>query len=167
MSYDREVIMKIEIDLDTIFADENTISESVAERIERAIIKHACDTTQKLVDTTFSTVITEKVNGIVDSKIAELLEDLLDHEYTPVDRWGERGETTTLRKKIYTCIEQVLTWKNSNYSSEQSVFTKTVRSIVESKLGEFKKQFDKTVDEQLIADSMQYALNKIRNTTRK
>jgi len=157
--------MKIELDLSEIFEDEdgNVISKDLVERIENAIVFKANETIQRLVINKFKDEIAEQVTASVQKILLDVAVDLLDKEFVPTSRYGDRDEPTTLRNRICRDIERAMVWSNpSSFSNDQSAYTKIVKEVVNMKLKDFAKEFNKTVDETLVAECMQYALEKIR-----
>lgn len=161
--------MKIELDLTEIFEDEDgeRISVSMAERIEAAIIAKAEKTVVSLIKETFDKQISEQITGIVKEQLNSIVVDLLDKEFTPISKWGERDEPITLRNRICKDVENAMKWKDSNYSSERSIYTDTVKTVVAEHLKSFGKEFNRVVDEKLVSECMQYAVNKLRGAVEK
>jgi hypothetical protein len=156
--------MKIELDLSEIFEDEDgeRISVSMAERVEAAIVAKAEKTISTLVKETFEKELSQQISELVQSQLNTIIVDLLDQEFVPITKWGCRDEKTTLRNRICGDVEKLLSWKDGNYSSDQSMYTKVIKEVVSEKLKEFSREFTKVVDEKLVAECMQHAVYKLR-----
>lgn len=161
--------MKIELDLTEIFEDEDgeRISVSMAERIESAVIEKAEKTVVSLIKETFDKQISEQITEIVNAQLNLIIVDLLDQEFTPVTKWGERDAPTTIRSRICRDVENAMKWKESSYSSDNSIYTNTVKAVVAEHLKSFGKEFNRVVDEKLVAECMQYAVDKLRGAVEK
>jgi hypothetical protein len=55
-----------------------------------------------------------------------------------------------------------MTWKDSTSYSNRNTYTEIVKNVVAEKLKEFAKEVNKIVDEKLVAECMQYAVDKIK-----
>ena len=157
--------MKIELNLSEVFEDEdgNILTKDFVERIEEAIVLQANNTINNLVVKKFEKELSQQVVEAVSRVLDDLTIDLLDKEFIPTGRFGDRGKPTTLRNQICGDIEKSLVWKDpSSYGSDQSTYTKIVKELVNAKLKEFAKEFNKTVDETFVAECMQYAVDKIK-----
>jgi len=160
--------MKIDVDLSGIFEDEdgNILTTDFAKRIEDAIVARADSRVRKLVIEKFEKEISIQITGVVNDVLHEVMVDLLDKEFIPTGMYGDREKATTLRNQICKNVERMMVWKEpSSYSSDQSAYTKVVKEVVAAQLKEFAKEFNKTVDTQLVAECMKYAVNKISKTT--
>jgi hypothetical protein len=93
--------MKIEFNLQEIFEDEDgeCISKSLSERIETAVIERARASIISLVKEIFEKEISSQISDIVKMQLNDLLKDLLDREFVPTGRYGDRGESITLRNR--------------------------------------------------------------------
>jgi len=156
--------MKVEIDLSEIFQNDDgeCISIGVAERVEAAIIAKAEAVVVKLVKEKFDAELNTQIPAIVSKTLETIMEDLLDKPFIHVDKWGSRGEETTVRKLIVKDIESALVWKESRYDNEKGMYNKVVGEVVAEHLKTFGREFTRTVDQQLIAECMKYAIDKLR-----
>jgi len=157
--------MKIEINMSEIFEDEygNVLSKDLADRIQDAIIEKAQDTIDKIVRKQFQESVAADVKPIVENAIEKLIVEMLDEKFVPTDRWGSKEDDITLRDIIRKDISHTLQWKDGNYDSDKSPYTKVIKKLVEEKLKEFAREYTKTVDEQFIAECMEFAVKKLKS----
>jgi len=159
--------MKIEIDLRDILQDEFGSIESVGESIQRQVVDALKSKLQegvkKQVDCEVSRVIREQIEQAVKVQMPTIVNDLLNAEYVKVDKWGSRCENpTTFRKELVTAISGDLVYKKKSYRSDQSAFTNAVNAVVETKVDEFKKEYNRLVDEMFCKECFDYAVSKLK-----
>lgn len=158
--------MKIEIDLNDVFQDEDgTPSESLSESVKRQIIDSIVARTRADVNQRISDAISKIVDDEVKGKIAEiiprLLSEALDYEYTPVSSYGAKSEPTTVRNELAKAVQQSMVYKQSSYSSDKNSFTKAVDEAVSANVIKFKSSYEKMVDAKFVAEAMEYATKKL------
>lgn len=158
--------MKIDIDLSEIFEDEDgsKVSPDFIERIEQIVSDKIISTLGNRINRFYNDDISKVITAKVDEILTSMIPEFLDLEYTPTGCYGDKNKPTTIRNKICKDIEKAMVWKDSQYQSEQSVYTKIVKATVEAKLKDFSKEFNKTIDDKFIADCMEYASDKLRKT---
>lgn len=158
--------MKIEIDLNDILTDEYGPEEDLATSIKRQIIENL---TQKLskglsvqIENHINDEISEQVSSIVSQKAPELVNDLMDFKFTPIDAYGRKGEETTFRSTVLSELQKQMVYnKKSNYSSDNNAFTQAVDNVVATTLRDFQKDFNKKVDECFMKEAFEHAYNKL------
>lgn len=162
--------MKIEIDLNDIFGgnDEGpgeTLQESIRRQVVDALIRRTSDGIGKVVQEKTADAIDAMLAAEVSKLMPQLVGELMDKPYQQVGRYGERGKTTTFREQLREKIVGEMEYKpaSDNWSRDkENVFTRAVRGVVDGRLGEFKKTFDKTVDKQFIEEALGHAATKLR-----
>jgi len=159
--------MKIEIDLQDVLQDEFGSIESLGESIQRQVVDALKNKLQegvkKQVDCEVSRVIREQIEQAVKVQMPTIVNDLLNTEYVKVDTWGSRCENpTTFRKELVTAITGELVYKKKSYRSDQSAFTNAVDDVVSAKVEEFKKEYNRLVDELFCKECFDYAISKLR-----
>lgn len=137
--------MKIEIDLDNIFRDEDgNPEEGIEESVRRQIISRLTEDYRKRLfsrfDEELSNIMQSQMATVMQERMPEFIDDILNASYTPVSSYGQRGEATTFRAEIIKSIAANMKYEPKNYSSEENAFTKAVKSVVELKTGEIKKE---------------------------
>ena len=157
--------MKIEIDLKDILGDEYGDIESLSESIERQVVTHIKDNLakgiQSKIDDEVTAIITTKVKEAADNLIPSLTEELVDQEYTPVTKYGDRAKPTTMRKQLLTTLKDQMVYKKTQYDSDKSYFTQNIDILVEQQMGEFRKLFDSKVNEVFTKEAFDYAIIKM------
>ncbi len=158
--------MKIEIDLKDILGDEFGDMESLAQSIERqltdTIEANLSKGIQKKIDSEVVEIISTKVKEAADKFIPTLMEELVDKEYQPVDRYGDRSGPTTMRKQLLKTLTGEMVYKSARYDSDKNFFTKNIDSIVCEQMKEFKKTFDSKIDEVFTKEAFEYAVIKMK-----
>jgi len=158
--------MKIEIDLKDILGDEYGDMESLAQSIERqltdTIEANLSKGIQKKIDSEVVEIISTKVKEAADKFIPTLMDELVDKEYQPVDRYGDRSSPTTMRKQLLKTLTGEMVYKKCNYDSDKNFFTRNIDSIVGEQMKEFKKDFDNKVDEVFTKEAFEYAFIKMQ-----
>ena len=160
--------MKIEIDLNDILGDEygtETIQESVKRQVVEKLKSGIEQRVIKEIELEVSRKIDQEISKVLESKIPGLFDNLLEEEFTPVGRYGDREKPTTIRKRFTEkLIEECKYEKNGNsgYTDNRNYFSKAVDSLVQSKVDDFKKEFNSLVDSKFKEDSLKYAVTKLK-----
>lgn len=158
--------MKIEIDLDDVFRDDETgAGESIEESVRRQVITRLTDDYRKRLfarfDQELSDIMQSQMAEVMKEQMPALIDDILNATYTPVSSYGQRGEPTTFRQEIIKSIAANMKYEPKNYSSEENAFTKAVKSVVELKTGEIKKEINAQVDEKFRKDALAFAVKQL------
>lgn len=156
---------KIEIDLDDILGDEygsETLQDSIKRQVVDKLSEEIKNGVGKKIDSQISTVINDEIRKAVEIQMPTLIDDLINKEYTPVNQWGSQGKTTTFREALLESITNNMVYKNTTYSSDQNAFTRSVNSVIEEKVKEFKKEFDMTVDKKYVEEVTTYAIQTLK-----
>lgn len=156
--------MKVEIDLNDVFAEEG---ETLHESIRRQIIDNMTTIVStgigKKVDSEVAKILNDEIRKVVTEKMPVIVNDLLTAEYMPVDRYGQYGrETTTFRKELVKAIHEQMIYKKCNYDSDKNAFSKAVDEVVKESVNSFKLAFNKQVDADYTAEVMAAATKKIQ-----
>lgn len=154
--------MKIEIDLSDVLRDEygepgETVKQSISRQVVEKIAEDARTATKNAVDDAISRSIIDVINTTLNDRLPILFENLLDYEYTPVGRYGEESGPTTIRKELHAKLTEIARFESRQWSSDESAFTRSVKAAVDAKMGEFRKEWVRTVDNKFMADVMQHA----------
>lgn len=153
--------MKIEIDLNDILGDENGV-ESIEESVKRQVIEKLSSQVKlgvgKKIDEEISRLINTTIRQNMEALTPKLIDDLMNAEYTPVDKWGDhlRDRTTTFRKELVKTIHDQMVYKKESYDRENA-FTKAVDGVVSENVKLFKTGFDKLVNEAFTRECFEYA----------
>ena len=161
--------MKIEVDLDDIFMDEDgTPSESLQESIERQMVnsltRKMSQGVEKQIDEKVSEIIGKKVQEMADTMLPSLAEDMINAEYTPVSTYGGRGEPTTFRKELVGAITSQLVYKKTQSQYDRNVFTKAVDAVIEENMKAFQAEFNKLVTDRFRDEALSYAVSSLKKT---
>jgi hypothetical protein len=157
--------MKIEIDLNDILGDESG-SETLQESVRRQVIDSVTTTIKKgvgvQIDAAVSSTISAGIKDYLDNEMPALLSSIMDAEYTPVDRYGDRNKPTSFRKELVRSIAENMVYKKTTYSSDKNAFTKAVDEVIEENLKLFRTDFEKLVNAGFTASAMEYATNALK-----
>lgn len=153
--------MKIEIDLNDIIGDEwgaetlkDSVKRQILEGVTRQIRQGISDEVGKVLNEELSKAVKEQIPGIVN--------DLINAEYTPVDRYGDSKPSTTFRKELLRVLQEEMVYKKAQYASDKNAFTKAIDAVIESQMKEFQSGYNKIVTDQFTKDAFDYAVNKLR-----
>lgn len=158
--------MKIEIDLNDILGGEYG-SESLADSIRRQVIDKLTEDMYgnigKKIDTEVSRVINETIKEHITKFMPDTIAALMDTEYRIVDRYGDRvKEPTTFRKELVKAIQENMVYQPNRYSSDENIFTKSVKSVVESNVSKFKTDFNNMVNAEFTKECFEYARTELQ-----
>ena len=154
--------MKIDLDLSEIFmeggADVNqsikeAIISSVVDRIYRSIEKAI----QDKVDRILENGITAKIKETMDA----LMPEILNYEFAETSHYGVSQKTITVKNRILQDIAKEMVWRDGNWDSDKSAYTKILKAIVGEWMGKFKPEFDKQVNQTFVKEAMEYAQKKL------
>ena len=158
--------MKIEIDLNDVFRDEDgNPDETLEESVRRQIISRLTEDYRKRLFSRFDTELTDimqsQIADVMKERMPEFIDDILNASYTPVSSYGQRGEPTTFRAEIIKSIAANMKYEPKNYSSDENAFTRAVKSVVELKTGEIKKEITAQVDTKFRQDALAFAVKQL------
>jgi hypothetical protein len=157
--------MKIEIDLNDILGDESgaeTLQESVRRQVIDSVTANIKKGVGDKIDAAISKTISAGIKEYLDVEMPTLLASIMDAEYTPVDRYGDRDKRTSFRKELIRSISENMVYKKQTYSSDKNTFTKAVDEVIEENMKLFRADFGKHVDAQFTAAAMQYATDTLK-----
>lgn len=156
--------MKIEIDLNNIFADENG-AETLEESVRRQVVDRLSGDMRKRlfdrIDGEVARVMNEQIAEVMSEKMPELIDDIMNATYTPVSNYGSKGAPTTFREEIIKAIAANLVYKPSNYASEENAFTRAVKSVLDAKTKAIQEAIVNQVDGKFKTDAITFAVKKL------
>jgi len=158
--------MKIEINLNDVFHDENgDPSETMEDAVRRQIIERLTgesrDRIFKRVDAEIGRILTEKLESVISDKMPSIIDDLMNATYTPVSRYGERGAPTNFREQLVASITSNMTYAPKQWSHDENAFTRAVKSVVDAKTNEIKKAILDQVDTNFRAEAIKFAVTEL------
>ena len=155
--------MKIEIDLNEILGDKNSV-ETLQKSVRRQVVDSLKFDIQKKikqsVDKEISRVINKEIKNVCDIELPELLKDLIDTPYKPVSSYGEYGQETTIRKTLIETLEKQMQYtKKDNWGNrDKNYFTEHIDQIVATCMAEFNKSFKAQIDENFKKEALESAV---------
>jgi hypothetical protein len=153
--------MQITIDLSDIFCSEDDPCD-LQEAIKQEVVRHITATLTKglhlQVAEEVTRIMDEQIASAVSEQMPGIIDDIINAEYTQVDRYGSRGRTTTFRAELIKKVQEEMHYRPETYETKENTFTRSVRGIVKEQLATFKTEFDKKVDAAFIAEVHKYAI---------
>lgn len=158
--------MKIEIDLENIFRDEEgNPEESLEESIRRQVVSRLSEDYRKRLfdrfDIELGTIMRTQIESVMADRMPRFVDDILDAEYVPVTHYGERKQATTFRAEIIESIAKNLKYEPKNYSSDENAFTRAVKSVVEAKTKTIKDELTAQIDTKFKQDAIAFAVKQL------
>jgi hypothetical protein len=161
--------MEITVNLDEIFTDEEVGSgETTQSLIRRMVVADLASGyrqgLKEQVKEEVLNIVRAEIQQIVQEKGASIVEDLMNAEFTPVDRYGKSASPTTFKSELTNAIVSECTFKPRTSSSygDENAFTKAIKSLIKEQLDAFKSEFSATVDTSFRRDAMAFAVEKLR-----
>ena len=159
--------MKIEIDLDDVFRDEDGYpDESTQDSIRRQVLARlTTDYKERLFkrfDDELAAMMQAQIQEVMNSQMPSLVDDIMNAEFTPVSNYGQRSEPTTFRAQVVKAIGANLVYAPKNYQSEENAFTSAVRNVVKEQIAAFEKSFKEQIDDKFKKDAIAFAVEKLR-----
>jgi hypothetical protein len=158
--------MKIEIDLNDILGDEFG-AESLQESIKRQVIDSVTSTVQKgvasKIDEAISMQISESIKNAIETQMPSLIDDLINTEYVPLSKWGDRGSKTTFRNELLKEITNQMTYKKEQYSDKENVFTRSISNVVSEEVKRIEKEYKTTVNEFIGKEAFSLAIKTLKS----
>jgi hypothetical protein len=158
-------MMKIEIDLNDILGDEYG-SETLKESIQRQVIdntsKLISDGIRKRIDEETTRILNDELKKVLIEWMPTLVEDVMNGEYTPVSRYGERHQPTTFRNELVKAIGGEMVYKKTTYDSDKNAFTKAVDAVISENVKQYQVEFNKLVKDSFTKDALAYAVTELK-----
>lgn len=158
--------MKIEIDLNDILGDENG-AETLQESVRRQVIANLTDKIQRGIgrqlDEQVSTIMSQELTKAVQVRMDDIVNDIMNAEYTPVERYGSKGLPTTFRKELVKAITAEATYspKDSYSSSNENAFTRAIKAVVKAQADAFEKDFKAQIDDNFRKAALSFAVTEL------
>jgi hypothetical protein len=159
--------MKIEIDLDDVFHDENGYpEESAQDSIRRQVLARLTTEYRERLfrrfDDQLAAVMQAQIQEVIKLQMPSLVDDIMNTEFTPVSNFGQRSDPTTFRAEIVKAIGSELVYKPKSYSSEENTFTRAVKGVVSEQTKAIEKALRAEIDESFKRDAIVFAVAKLQ-----
>lgn len=155
--------MKIDIDLSEIFDDgEENVKDSVRDVIVSTVTQKIYSKIDKEISAKISTILEAGITAKVREHLDKIIPELMDYEFTETSSYGATKTPTTVKNQILKHVANEVVWKESRYESDRNSYTRALYAVVETKMAEFKKQFNKDVDALFVKEAMEHAQLKLR-----
>ena len=158
--------MKVEIDLNDILGDEEgaeTLADSIRRQVVDSIKAQIKTETARKIDEAVSQTISAGINEHLTKEMPALLASIMDAEFQPVTRYGEKSSPTSFRKELVKQIHEQMQYKKTIYDSDKNPFTCAVDETVKKNMDEFRKEFVKKVDAEYTQEVMVLAIKTIKD----
>jgi hypothetical protein len=158
--------MKIEIDLNDSLGDEEgqeTLADSIRRQVIDSVKAQVKSETAKKIDEAVSVTISGAINTYLQTEMPTLLASIMDAEFQPISRYGEKSAPTSFRKELIKQIHEQMQYKKANYDSERNPFTRAVDETVKKNIDEFRTAFVKKVDAEYTQEVMTLAIKTIKD----
>jgi len=158
--------MKVEIDLNDILGDEEgaeTLADSIRRQVVDSIKAQIKTETARKIDEAVSQTISAGINEHLTKEMPALLASIMDAEFQPVTRYGEKSSPTSFRKELVKQIHEQMQYKKTIYDSDKNPFTLAVDETVKKNMDEFRKEFVKKVDAEYTQEVMVLAIKTIKD----
>jgi hypothetical protein len=153
--------MQVTIDLSDLFCSEEEPCDLQA-AVKQEVVRHITATLTKNLHLQVSQEVTrimdEEIAIAVKEQLPAIISDLINAEYTPVDRYGSRSAPTTFRNELLKKLQEEMQYRPQTYETQENTFTRTIRGIVKEQITTFKQAFDKQVNTAFIAEVHDYAV---------
>ena len=161
------ISMKLEIDLDDIFRDENgDPEESAQDSIRRQVLARLTTEYRERLfrrfDDELAAIMQAQVQEAIKLRMPSLVDDIMNTEFIPVSNFGQRSSPTTFRAEIVKAIGSELVYKPKSYSSEENTFTRAVKGVVSEQTKAIEKALRAEIDESFKRDAIAFAVAKIQ-----
>jgi hypothetical protein len=155
--------VKIEIDLNNIFADGVTTEEAIRREIVEILAADFKKRIKASVDDELQKSISQEILKQVSTTLAIVIPSMLDHEFTEVTSWGEKKATYTVRNRILKAIDDNTTFKKDSYGRGENSLSQVVDTVVKEQLRGFEKNVVKLIDEKFTKEAMEFAEKKLKD----
>ena len=158
--------MKIEIDLNDILGDEFG-AETLQDSVRRQVIAKMTDEINKgigkKIDEEIALTIKKSLDEVAKNILPNLMENLIDTEYTPVDQWGDRSKgQTSFRKELIKSIHENMVYKKDSYSDRENSFTRCVDAVIKNEVQKFEKNFTEIVTTEVSKKTIDFAVAELK-----
>lgn len=156
--------MEVTIDLKELLASANEDGEDFADLLKAEIAKKVTENLSQKINEEIINAIKEALKAFREEVLSKAIEQtvmslsgIIDEEYQQVDRWGDKGAKTTLRKQFTNKLIAELQYGKTSSRSDRNAFTKGVDDILEAEISKFQKSYDSKVDEIFTKEALAYA----------
>lgn len=155
--------MKIEFELDDIFARSEGISleTEIKREIVGQIIEFYGESLKKDIRSFIILEAKKVIQERITAAVPDEIENLLTQEYTPVAKYGERGEPTTLKKELHKSLVDQMVYKKTTYGNDKNAFSYAFDKAIAEKMSLFKAEWSRQVDATFVRDAMTHAANEL------
>jgi hypothetical protein len=163
--------MKVEIDLNDIFRDEDGYpEESAQDSIRRQVLARLTTEYRERLfrrfDDQLAAVMQAQIQEAIKLQMPSLVDDIMNTEFTPVSIFGQSSAPTTFRAEIIKAVGSELVYKpktsSGAFSSGENAFTQAVKGVVSEQTKAIEKALRAEIDESFKRDAIAFAVAKIQ-----
>jgi hypothetical protein len=153
--------MKFEVDLSQIIDEDG---KCLIPEFRNLIIDKVVLSINEMVEAEIFNAVKGQIGSTVERIFDAIIPEILDHEFQETGSYGYRkdSEPITVRNKILKDMEKAMVWKDGNFDSDKSPYTRVVKKAVEAKLNSFAQEFNKELNSKFIEEAMKYATEKFK-----
>lgn len=152
--------MKIEIDLTDIFCEQEDpcdLQEAIKQEVIRSLTQTLGKGIERVVREETIAVLNEELRKAVSEQMPQIVNDLINTTYTPVDKYGSTSAPTTFRQALVNEINANMVYRKTTFDSDKNIFTRAVDDVLKENITTFKYEMKKQVDSQYTALVLQEA----------
>lgn len=150
--------MKIDVDIsEFVNEDGNGVKDSLKDSIIETVANMIYKNMEKEAYSRLYNTIENGVKAKVNEALDKMMPEIMNYEFEETSSYGIKRPKISVRDKILLDISNSLVWRDGQWESDKSTYTKVVRKIVEDKMNEFSKLFRKELDAMFIKEAMAYA----------
>ena len=150
--------MKIEIETNDFLGDEDTIRNEVIDQIANMFMTKIGDEAENFIQQS----IKESLSIVIEKQLTEIVKMHLDTEFIEKNQYGKTSGSTTVRNKIADILQKECVFKDTTYSSDQTIFTKIVKHTIEGEMQKFKKGYTSMVNTKLMQECLDMATKTLK-----
>ena len=157
--------MKLELDLEELLKGQeySTVEEAVKAEVTYFLANEFKRKVGLAIDQQVTGLVETTIKQVLGEKLPAMLENLLELEYTPVDKFGRISQKTTLKAELIKTMEAQMVYTPDSYN--KTIFTKVVDDAVRESLKKFQGEFNATVDRNFRKEALKYAFEKLKTNT--
>jgi hypothetical protein len=143
----------MEIKIEELLGDtlKQEVAEIVADRLYSGLKVELEFAIQKRVD--------EALGDTLKTRMNELVNLAIDDTFTDVDSYGRAGKTASIRERVADYVQKQCAIKDGY---NETTYSRILKETVSAEVRKFKEGFDSRVNKELIKQSAEYAMKKLK-----
>ncbi|MCE2838032.1 MAG: hypothetical protein LW834_13910 [Cyanobium sp. 49614_E6] len=162
--------MNISINLSDIFRDEDgdllDDDEATRQAIKRQVIDQLTSECLKILfgryDDELVLIMRSQLNEVMKTRMPSLVDDVMNTEFTPVNKNGQRSEPTTFRAEIIKTCTSEMTYEPKHYVLDENFFTRTIKGVLREQTEAFKEALKQQIDTLFKSNALVFAVDELK-----